>query len=343
VSKYVLKKSRGKGKTTLKDIANALNISSITVSRVVNNPDKVSQKLRLKVEAAIEELGYVPNRAAKSLATNKSNTIAVVIPSLSNNVFNDVIKGIYDTSTHAGYELVFSNTYYSVQKEQDLISKLLAQHPDGLIITGLDISEKSKQQLQAARVPVVQIMEIGVNEPIDLNVGISHIKAGMMMGEYLISQQYKNIGFIGAQMDDRSQRRMEGFLRTLDQAGMHNDDFVLTTQTPSSVKIGGELIAELLSKQPKLDAIFCNNDDIAYGAIYECQRQKIAIPNQLAIAGFNDLEASACINPSLTTIKTPLYKMGLTAAKLLIRRINQQPIIETTIDLGIELKVRESA
>ncbi|NRA21800.1 MAG: LacI family DNA-binding transcriptional regulator [Oceanospirillaceae bacterium] len=335
------KKSRSKGKTTLNDIAKLLNISAITVSRALNTPDKVSEKLRLKVIEAVSQLGYVPNRAAKSLATNSTNTIAVVIPSISNTVFNNVVKGIYDISTDADFDLLFANTYYSTQKEDDLIAKLLAQHPDGIIVTGLDLSERSEQQLKSAGIPVVQIMEVGYSKAIDLNVGISHIAAGKMMAEYLISKNYRHIGFIGAQMDYRSQRRMKGFLNTLEAAAV--DSYLQTTQVPSSVRLGGELLADLITEHPHIDAVFCNNDDIAYGAIYECQRRNIAIPRQVAIAGFNDLDASACINPSLTSIKTPLYEMGQCAAELLIRRIKNLPIKETCIDLGIELKIRDSA
>ena len=336
-------KSRSKGRVTLEDIAKLLNISAITVSRALNSPEKVSDKVRIKIEAAVAELGYIPNRAAKSLATNSTNTIAVVIPSISNTVFSNVIKGIYDVCTPADLDVLFANTYYSTQKEEGLIAKLLTQHPDGIIITGLDLSDNSKKLLKNAAIPIVQIMETGYIDPIDMNVGISHFGAGKMMGEYLVARKYQHIGFIGAQMDFRSQRRMSGFLSALGNAGLETSNYILTTQAPSSVKLGGELIADILTAHPQIDAVFCNNDDIAYGAIYECQRRQLQIPQQIAIAGFNDLDASACINPSLTTIKTPLYEMGSTAAQLLIKRIKKQPIENTCIDLGVELKARDSA
>ncbi|EPJ49649.1 MAG: hypothetical protein OFPI_23630 [Osedax symbiont Rs2] len=336
-------KSRGKGRVTLEDIAKLLNISAITVSRALNSPEKVSDKVRIKIETAVSELGYIPNRAAKSLATNRTNTIAVVIPSISNTVFSNVIKGIYDVCTPADLDVLFANTYYSTQKEESLIAKLLTQHPDGIIITGLDLSDKSKKLLNNAAIPIVQIMETGYKDPIDMNVGISHFGAGKMMGEYLVARKYQHIGFIGAQMDFRSQRRMSGFLTALNNAGLEATDYILTTKAASSVKLGGQLIADILTTHPQIDAVFCNNDDIAYGAIYECQRRQLQIPQQIAIAGFNDLDASACINPSLTTIKTPLYEMGSTAAQLLVKRIKNQPIDNTCIDLGVELKARDSA
>jgi len=117
----------------------------------------------------------------------------------------------------------------------------------------------------------------------------------------------------------------------------------LTTTTPSDIKLGGQLLADLLAKQPDVEAIFCNNDDLAYGAIFECQRRKLRIPEQIAIAGFNDLDASASINPSLTTVKTPLYEIGRSAAELLINTLKGRPNLSKTLDLGYELITRDSA
>jgi len=335
--------SRSKGRVTLSDVAKVVDVSAITVSRALNDPEKVNPKLRLRIEQAVAELNYVPNRAARSLATNSTQTLAVVIPTISNTVFSNVLKGIYDHTTVHNYEVLFANTYYSLQNEEKVIAKLLAQHPDGIITTGLDISERSKAILLSANIPLVQIMEVGTGEVIDMSVGFSHYDAGASMAQYLIGQGYRNIGFIGAQMDFRSQRRMQGFLSKLADAGLETDKYLLTTTTPSDIKLGGQLLADLLTKQPDVEAIFCNNDDLAYGAIFECQRRKLRIPEQIAIAGFNDLDASASINPSLTTVKTPLYEIGRSAAELLINRLKGRPNLSKTLDLGFELIARDSA
>lgn len=335
--------SRSKGRITLNDVARDSGVSAITVSRALNTPEKVSDQVRLRVEAAVKQLGYIPNRAAKSLATNSTNTIAVVIPSISNTVFSNVIKGIYDACAPQNYEILFANTYYSIQKEETLLAKMLTQHPDGIIITGLDISEHSAALLKNANIPIVQIMETGHLPALDMCVGISHYDAGRKMATYLLSKGYKRIGFIGAQMDFRTQRRMNGFLAQLSSDGIDSEPYILTTAEPSTVRLGGQLIADLLTEHPEIDAVFCNNDDIAYGAIYECQRRRLRIPEQIAIAGFNDLDASAYINPSLTTIKTPLYEIGKTAAEMLIQRLMKRPIDEACVDLGTVLQIRDSA
>ncbi|MEH6580261.1 MAG: LacI family DNA-binding transcriptional regulator [Amphritea sp.] len=335
--------NRSKGRITLSDVARAVGVSTMTVSNALNSPDKVSELLRARIKDTIAELGYIPNRAAKTLATNRTQTIAVVIPSISNTVFSNVIKGIYDVCTPLNYEVLLANTYYSLQKEEDLVSKLLTQHPDGMIITGLDMSDRTHKLLQAAAIPIVQIMEVGHQQPIDMNVGISHFEAGKTMGQYLAGKGYRRIGFIGTQMDCRTQRRMNGFLTALAEAGLDNERYLITTSDPSTIKLGGQLMADMLTQHPDVEAVFCNNDDVAYGAIYECQRRKLRIPSQIAITGFNDLDGAACINPSLTTIKAPLYEIGKTAAELMMKRLKNQPIESTQIDLGITLKQRESA
>ncbi|NRA14915.1 MAG: LacI family DNA-binding transcriptional regulator [Oceanospirillaceae bacterium] len=335
--------SRAKGRITLNDVAKTVGVSAITISRALNDPDKVKPVLRARIEKAVAELNYVPNRAARSLAAGSTQTLAVVIPTISNTVFSNVLKGIYDQTIEHNYEVLFANTYYSLQNEEKVISKLLAQYPDGIITTGLDMTERSKELLQAANIPLVQIMEVGAGEVLDMNVGFSHFDAGASMAEYLLAQGYRNIGFLGAQMDFRSQRRMQGFLSKLADANLETDKYLMTTTIPSSVKLGGHMIADLLSEHPQVDAVFCNNDDLAYGAIFECQRRKLRIPEQIAIAGFNDLDASASINPSLTTIRTPLYEIGNRATELLINTLKRRPNLSKTLDLGFELIARDSA
>jgi len=336
-------RGRSKGRVTLSDVASMAGVSSMTVSRALNEPDRVSEQVRDRVQLAVQALGYIPNRAARSLAGHRSYTIAVVIPSISNTVFSNVIKGIYDVCTPLGYEMLIGNTYYSVQQESSLISKFLTHHPDGMIVTGLDIADSARKQLEAAAIPAVQIMEVGTSEPLDMNVGISHREAPRAMARYLLERGYRRIGVIAAQMDYRTQRRVRAFVDTLAEAGVADDRRIMTSPEPSSMRLGGQLVGDLLANAPELDAVFCCNDDLAWGAIFECQRRHISIPQQLAIAGFNDLEASSCINPSLTSVSTPLYEMGKTAAEMLMRRLNGETIEQPVVDLGFTLQARESA
>ena len=211
-------KQSAQKKLTLVDVAVAAGVSAITVSRVINQPEKVSEVLRHQVQKAIDILGYIPNQYASSLASSKSKVIGVAIPSLSNTVFTDVLRGIYDVMGGAGYKVLLVDTHYSPLEEEKMIRTLLSQAPEGLIITGGDQTKACQNLLQKARVPVVQIMEI-LSQPLDMNVGFSHWQAGYDVVTHLLDEGYARIGFIGARMDPRVQQRMQGFKKALEDAG----------------------------------------------------------------------------------------------------------------------------
>ena len=172
---------------TLKHVAERAGVSPITVSRVINTPDAVSEALRLKVCRAVEELGYLPNRVAGALASAESRVVPVIVPSLSNAVFIEVIQGVQDVLEVAGYQLLLGNTQYDLEREQALAATLLGWSPAGVIIAGLRHSDRTRAMLQAWRRPVVEVMEYGTR-PIDMNVGLSHYKAGDSMGEHLVGR-----------------------------------------------------------------------------------------------------------------------------------------------------------
>ena len=334
---------RGKGRARLEDVAQRVGVSAITVSRALNDPDKVSPALRERIRAAILETGYVPNRAARSLASNATQTLAVIIPSVSNAVFSNVIKGIYDVCTPRNYDMLIGNTYYSLQQEESLIEKFLTHMPDGFIITGLEMTEETEQRLRMSGLPIVQMMETDTRPPLDMCVGISHFDAGAAMADYLIDQGYQQISVIASQLDERTQHRIQGFSHRLRERRPDAPEQIIANPKPSSVQLGGQLLAELLVRYPDTDAVFCCNDDLAYGAIYECQRRHLRMPQQIAISGFNDLEQSACINPSLTSISIPLYEMGKTAAEMMLKRLKGEQPEPAIVDLGFQLMRRESA
>jgi len=329
-------------KLTLIDVAVAAGVSAITVSRVINQPEKVSEVLRQQVQKAIDLLGYIPNQYASSLASSKSKVIGVAIPSLSNTVFTDVVRGIYDVMGAAGYKVLLVDTHYSPFEEEKMIRTLLSQSPEALIITGGDQTRTCHNLLQKARVPVVQIMEI-LSEPLDMNIGFSHWQAGYDVVTHLLDEGYTRIGFMGARMDPRVQQRMQGFKKALEDAGKFGKNFIVTTPEPSSIAVGGELFKSLLaSTNGVVDAVFCANDDLALGALFESQRMNIKVPGDLALCGFNDIEASQFVNPSLTSVQVGRYEMGVKASEMVIARLNGKMDEPKVIDMGYQIKKRQS-
>jgi LacI family gluconate utilization system Gnt-I transcriptional repressor len=335
-------KSRASGRITLAAVAERAGVATMTASRAISQPDMVSQALRDRVEQAVAELGYVPNRAARALASAKSNVIAVLVPSLSNAVFTEVLAGIQDALDAYNYQILIGNTRYSDAEEEKLLGIYLQSNPDGILLSGLSHSKRVQQMLTTSQVPIVSMMDMST-DPSQLTVGFSQFQAGHAMTRYLIDKGHKRIGFIGAQLDERTLRRAEGYRKAMQEAGLADPRLEVMVEDPSTIALGAELVGRMLAKAPDCSAIFCCNDDLAHGAIYQCQRRGIPVPQQLAICGFNDLPASAWMNPSVTTIGTPRYRIGFEAATLLRSVIKGETPEATSIDLGFTLMARESA
>jgi LacI family gluconate utilization system Gnt-I transcriptional repressor len=337
-----IQKSRASGRVTLAEVAALAGVASMTASRAISQPDMVSDALRTRVEQAVAQLGYVPNGAARALASAHSNVIVVLVPSLSNAVFTAVLAGIQDALDADDYQILIGNTRYSDAEEEKLLGTYLQSHPDGILLSGLTHSKRVQQMLATSHVPVVSMMDLA-STPDQLSVGFSQLQAGYTMTRYLLDKGYKRIGFMGAQLDERTLKRAEGYRKAMHEAGRYDAQLETMVADPSTLALGAELLGRMLAATPDVDAIFCCNDDLAHGAIYQCQRRGIAVPSQLAICGFNDLPASAWMNPSVTTIGTPRYRVGFEAASLLRAVIKGEQPAATRIDLGFTLMARESA
>jgi LacI family gluconate utilization system Gnt-I transcriptional repressor len=330
------------GKIRLAEVAELAGVSPITASRFFRNPEALSVAKRARVESAARELGYVPNLAARALASQRTEVIAVLIPSLTNNVFADVLRGIYDASEGGRYSIQLSNTRYSILQEEKLLRLFLAQKPAGLIVTGIDQTAESRAMLEAADCPIVQIMELGPN-PVDMMIGFSHYEAARAAVAHLFAQGCRRIGFVGARMDPRVQRRLDGYVSAMKDAALFDPRLVVTTARPTSVTLGGTLFADLLSREPDIDAVFCANDDLALGVLFECRRREIAVPEQISIVGFNDLEFMASAVPTLTSVRTNRYEMGRAAATMLIDAIEGRRPEQPVLDLSFKVIERQSS
>lgn len=335
-------KARGTGRTTLEQVAAQAGVSIMTASRALSQPQLVSEATRLKVEQAVDELGYVPNRAARALASSQSHVIVVLVPSLSNAVFPAVLDGIHDAVGPSRYQLLIGNTHYSDAEEEKLLRIYLQSNPDGILLSSLSHSPPVAAMLAASKVPVVSMMDLA-DSPDVLSVGFSQLDAGMEMTRYLIGKGYRRIGFIGAQLDERTLRRADGYRQAMQAAGLADPRLEIMVPDSSTIALGAELMGRMIDNVPDVDAVFCCNDDLAHGAVFYCQRRGIPVPSQIAITGFNDLPASAWMVPSLTTIDTPRYRIGFEAATLLLQVIAGKEPEQKRIDLGFTLRQRESA
>jgi LacI family gluconate utilization system Gnt-I transcriptional repressor len=336
------RKSTKSGKIRLTEVAKLAGVSPITASRFFRNPEALSQAKRERVESAVKELGYVPNLAARALASHRTEVIGVVIPSLTNNVFADVLRGIYDSLDGSRYSIQLANTRYSILQEEKLLRLFRAQKPAGLIVTGINQTADSRAILESMNCPVTQIMEIG-EAPVDMMVGFSHYDASSAAISHILAQGRRRIGFLGARMDPRVQRRFEGYRDAMKAASLFDPNLIVTTTVPTTVTLGRTLFADLVARAPEIDAVFCVNDDLALGVLFECQRRRISVPRDIAIVGFNDLEFMASAVPSLTSVRTNRYEMGRHAVTMVIDAIEGRRPQVPVLDLGFQLMVRESS
>jgi len=330
-------------RATLADVASRAGVSSVTVSRALRNPDLVSDALRLRIESAVGELAYIPNQMASALASAQTDTIGVVVPSLTNGVFGDYLRGIHDVLTPRGFQVLVLNARYSPIEEEKAIATLLGRHPEAMIVAGIDQTDHARRMLEQSGIPVVQTMELAA-DPIDINIGMSHSDAGYEAAKYLLGLGHRRIGMVEARLDARARRRLGGYRRAMEEAGIDTSHLVASSVHRSTVQLGGELLVQLLAAAPDVDAVFCCNDDLALGVLFACQRRNIRVPQDISILGFNDLDFAAGAYPALSSVAVPRLEMGQQAATTILQiiRAPKQRPAETRIDLGFRINARES-
>lgn len=328
-----------KKRPTLQDIADRVGVTKMTVSRCLRDPAQVSEAIREKVEQAVEDLGYIPNRAPDILSNAKSNAIGVLVPSLTNQVFAEVIRGIESVTTPAGYQTMIAHYGYSEKLEEQSIASLLSYNVDAIILSENVHTDKARKMLQTASIPVVEIMD-SYSPRIEQAVGFDNTQAAKEMTKAMLAQGREHIAYFAARMDERTRLKMEGYRQALAEVG--KTEITLQTEAASSFTLGSKLLGEVLDKSPYVDGIFCTNDDLAIGALYECQRRGISIPEQMAIAGFHGHDISQVMIPKLATVLTPREEIGKVAAQQLIERLKGSQEWPACIDLGYQIELGES-
>lgn len=301
---------------TLRDVSDASGVSEMTVSRVLRNRADVSPATRDKVLAAAKALGYVPNKIAGALASQRVNLVGVVIPSLSNMVFPEVLAGISAALEDSGLQPVFGATDYKAEQEENVIYEMLSWRPSGMIVAGLEHSDAASAMLANAGIPIVEIMDID-GTPIDSMVGISHRRAGREMAQAILAAGYRRIGFLGSKMPDdhRARKRLEGFTMALAEAGLALEATELY-DGGSSLGKGREMTQALLAKAPDLDFIYYSNDMIGAGGLLWCLDQGLDVPGRIGLAGFNGLELLQGLRMRLATTDACRREIGQRAAEI---------------------------
>lgn len=314
----------------LRDIAAAAGVSEMTVSRALRGSGDVSPATRERIQAIAAELGYVPNRIAGALASARVNLVGVVVPSLENHVFPQVVSGVGDGLAGSGMQAFIGATGYDPEREREVVAEMLSWRPAGLIVTGIEHGPETTAMLANAPCTVVEIMDTD-GTPLSNAVGISHHQAGLAMAREIARRGYGNIAYAGtgAARDLRGAKRLEGFRQGLAQAGLALVDQELH-DGGSSIARGRAMTAALLQRHPQIDCIYYSSDMLSVGGLMHCIANGIAVPGQLALAGFNNLEILEGMPVHLATTDAHRHRIGRRAAQIILEAgQGDAPIVET--------------
>ena len=315
----------------------------MTVVRVLRAPEKVAAATRARGEQVIRDTGYTPDLIARGLASNRSGLIAAVIPVLTNSLIAEIMQGLTDTLVPNGYHLLLGASGFSASEEEVLVRAFLSRRVDGIYLSGVDHRPETVHMLERSGIPVVEGGNL-TDHPIDMLVGFSNVDAARAITRYLVRRRYAPIGYIGAfpTDNDRARDRRHGFELAM-AAARRKVDPGLCVETTLDIDAGARAMGELLDRRDAVRAVFCSADALAVGALYECQRRRLAVPGDIAIAGYDDIPIAGQVVPSLTTIRVPRYEIGQRAGAMLCARLAGRPVRRRVIDTGFELVARESA
>ena len=315
----------------------------MTVTRVLRAPDKVAAATRERVLRTIKAISYVPDLVARSLTSARTDVVAAIVPTLANSLIAEVTQGMSQTFARHGRQLMIGASNFSAKTEEELVRSFLARRVDAIYLTGISQTRETIRMLRAAGLPVVQGGNIPEN-PIDMVAGTSNTIASRTMVEGLIRRYGISIGFIGHDPvdNDRARDRKRGYLEALAAAGARTRPGWMSQQ-PLSMAGGADGIAALLSGRSPPRAVFCGTDVIAAGAVFASLRAGLRVPQDIAIAGFDDLEIAGQMTPSLTTVRIPRFDIGVRAADMIDMALSGGRPAGRIADMGFDIMWRDSA
>ncbi|WP_027475210.1 LacI family DNA-binding transcriptional regulator [Curvibacter gracilis] len=332
---------RGSGAVTLHEVAQKAGVAPITASRALNSPDKVSPDVLQRVNQAVQLLGYVPNRLAGGLASTRSRLVAALVPTMAGPVFLQTVASLTQALAEKGYQLMLGQTGYAdPQSGEDLmLEALIGRRPDGIVLTGTLHSAQARQRLRAAGIPVVETWDLG-DRPIDMLVGFSHEGVGRSVAKFFHAKGWRHWALVAGD-DPRSQRRQQAFGQAALEFGLP-PVAVVSVPAPTTLQSGRLALRQLLQDQPAVEAVFCSSDLLALGVLTEARAQGRAVPGQVAVMGFGDLDFAADLEPALSTVRIDGATMGRQAARFIMERAEGREVVQPVVDIGFTLVERSS-
>ena len=325
-------------RVTMRDVAKQAGVSIKTVSRVVNDQGEISPRTREKVLAVIQKLGYRPNLAARSLVTQKSGTVGLVVGDITNPFFTEVARGVQDAAQAKNYHIFLCNSDNNAQQEDQILNTLSAQGADGIIVFPIAGNEEQLKRFADTYRTIVAINHV-IEHPNISQVMADNIRGAKLVVDYLVDRGHTEIGMLTA---TQGARRVQGFRAAMAAQGLAiiDDRIALSLST---IQGGEEAARQLLTRHPSISAIFAYNDLIALGAIRSCQALGRSVPADCAVVGFDNTLLATIGCPTLTTVHTDKYELGHQAFTQLSTKLDNPDQPSSEIRLDVNLVVRESA
>jgi len=330
-------------KMTIKDIARLADVSTATVSKVLNGKDeKISDRTRNRIFALVEEYNYVPNRIASSLVTKKTKTLGLIIPNIANPFFPEIARGAEDLANERGYNLILCNTDDNLEKEESYIDMLEEKMVDGIIFTASSQRKDKLDRLSKVSVPVITVDREVVGLATQGKIVVDNVKGAYDAVNYLIESGYEQIVHVTGPMSSKPARdRLEGLKKALEENGLiFNEATVYSGEFKS--EWGYEAVKQIFKNKVEIDALFCGNDLIAMGALKALRELNLDVPNDIGLVGFDDIYMAQMLEPELTTVSQPNYEMGYQSAEMLIDMIENKRKEAKPIILDTKLIIRRS-
>lgn len=321
---------------TLDDVARAAGVSTATVSRCLNAPERVIAPTRERVMAAVTALGYTPDFGGRALASRRTNTVGAIIPTMENAIFARGLQSFQEALSKAGKTLLVASSSYDPARERAQMEALIGRGADGLLLIGSARPESSVEYLRRRGVPYVGAWNLGP-ESEGFFVGFDNAAAASELTAKVIAQGHRRIAMIGgiSEMNDRAAARIAGVRTAVDTANL-DGGLIDVIEAPYAFHDGAEAFARLMEASPRPTAVICGNDVLAIGAMQRAREMGLSVPEDISITGFDDIDISEMVNPGLTTVRVPHRRMGEAAAEMLLKLINKEPV-ERQIEISTSI------
>ena len=328
--------------TSIKDVAKEAGVSIATVSRVLNDIDVVNEDTKKKVVEAIKKLSYRPNIVARSLKTQRTKTIGILLPDISNQFYPEIVRGAEDVSNIYDYNIILCNSDLDIEKEKEYLRVLSEKMVDGVIYMSSSLNEEILELINELNLKTI-LVETKDKDGLLPSVTIDNVKGSYDSTKFLIEKGIKDIAFIGVKKDNLNAwgDRYVGYENAMKEAGIEIDPELVYLNS-IKVKSGYEGIQKFVNQNKKFKGVVCASDDVAMGAINALRDNGLRIPEDVSVIGFNDNFAASIFYPKITTVSQPTYDMGSVAMRMLIKLLNKKELEEPHYVLEHQLIERES-